>query len=109
MEVGVVGMEVGDLAVAGTWEVEDSAVAAILGVEDSAAAGVAEVGVAGIPEECILEVESTSAEEWVIIGVEESGSIAAVDLVIFVAEEVSILGMVMVLDMASEDTGWAWG
>jgi hypothetical protein len=58
--------EVEDVAVAATWEVEDSAVAGIWeviwGVGDSAVAGVAEVVVEGTPEECILEVESTSVE-----------------------------------------------
>jgi hypothetical protein len=56
--------EVEDVAVAATWEVQDSAVAGIWEDiwGDSAVAGVAEVVVEGTPEECILEVESTSVE-----------------------------------------------
>ncbi len=100
--MAVADMEVEDSAVAGIWG------AGILGVEDLAVAGAAEGVVEVIPEECILEVESTSAEEWVIIGVAESVTFTAAGLVIFVVQEVSFLAMAMVWDTALEDTDWDW-
>jgi hypothetical protein len=65
------------------------------------------LGAAGGPmaEERIMEAESISAEELVIIVAEESAAITAADLVTIVAHMVSIVATVMAGDLDLEDMG----